>query len=329
MPENHLKNRERLCQSLPFLAHPAALLLPSLRTWSFLNCNYCGAALQVQRGEGYVALKAAKEVSRSIEQMADRTESTIREGTSVTQVELRRLQVSQEISSLQFHLSSLQSEIRSLDRQKSSRRIRRQLKELRIQERRLIEQIRGLQGSLSPATAAEKPQSYPMQQSKWEVSVGAPKNWLVTFSLALFLGIFGVHRFYTGHTKIGIFQLVTLGGFGISWFFDLFMLITGNYRDASGQLLIGADTNTSRGCAFSAVTYFILVVLIELLAPKKGSSLAEMGIWLAIIVAAVVFIIRTSIDQPIWNPIKKLFGWQPAETNLLSGKSDMVHSDRK
>jgi TM2 domain-containing membrane protein YozV len=64
------------------------------------------------------------------------------------------------------------------------------------------------------------------------------KDWLTTLLLCLFLGGLGVHRFYTGHTGIGIVQLLTLGGCGIWALVDLIMIITGKFTDASGQPLL-------------------------------------------------------------------------------------------
>ena len=68
------------------------------------NCAYCGAALVVQRGEGYVALKLAEQVGKTIQEVGQKTLSTIREGAQVTHVELKRLQIGQEIDELQFRL---------------------------------------------------------------------------------------------------------------------------------------------------------------------------------------------------------------------------------
>lgn len=67
---------------------------------------------------------------------------------------------------------------------------------------------------------------------------GVQKDWLTTLLLCLFLGGFGVHRFFTGHTGTGVAQLFTLGGCGIWALYDLIMIATGQFRDASGQLLL-------------------------------------------------------------------------------------------
>lgn len=118
----------------------------------YITCTYCNASLHIQRGDGYVALKLAESVGEKIQEVGGQTQSTIREGTQITRVELRRLQLSQEISSLQIQLSNLQSEIRTLQRQKSTHKARRQLKELQHQEKDLISRINELQVKLSLPT---------------------------------------------------------------------------------------------------------------------------------------------------------------------------------
>jgi len=63
------------------------------------------------------------------------------------------------------------------------------------------------------------------------------RNWLATLLLAFFLGYLGIHRFYTGHTMIGVVQLLTGGGCGVWALVDLIMILVGNFRDADGNPL--------------------------------------------------------------------------------------------
>ncbi|MEU3465827.1 TM2 domain-containing protein [Streptomyces sp. NPDC006733] len=58
--------------------------------------------------------------------------------------------------------------------------------------------------------------------------------------LSLFLGGFGVGRFYTGHIGMALGQLFTLGGCGIWSLIDGIILLTGNNNtDAQGRVLRG------------------------------------------------------------------------------------------
>ena len=67
---------------------------------------------------------------------------------------------------------------------------------------------------------------------------GEGKDWLTTLLLCFFLGAFGVHRFYTKHTGIGVAQLLTLGGCGIWALVDFIMILMNTYKDADGNLLV-------------------------------------------------------------------------------------------
>ncbi|MCT4614983.1 MAG: NINE protein [Marinifilaceae bacterium] len=60
-------------------------------------------------------------------------------------------------------------------------------------------------------------------------------KWITTLLLCWFLGVFGVHRFYTGHTLIGVLQLITFGGCGIWTIIDLIVIALGNFKDAEGR----------------------------------------------------------------------------------------------
>jgi ribosomal protein L37E len=64
------------------------------------------------------------------------------------------------------------------------------------------------------------------------------KEWMPTLLICLFLGVFGIHRFYTGHVAIGLLQLLTLGGCGIWTLIDFALILTGSYKDSKGNLLV-------------------------------------------------------------------------------------------
>ncbi|NMC73633.1 MAG: TM2 domain-containing protein [Geobacteraceae bacterium] len=67
---------------------------------------------------------------------------------------------------------------------------------------------------------------------------GEGRDWLTTLLLCLFVGGLGIHRFYTGHTVVGIIQLLTLGGCGIWTIIDLILIITGSFKDSEGNPLV-------------------------------------------------------------------------------------------
>lgn len=69
------------------------------------------------------------------------------------------------------------------------------------------------------------------------------KSWGVALALAFFLGGFGTHRFYTGHTGSAVVQMIlsfTVIGLIISlpWIWiDFFSILCGSFKTKDGQSL--------------------------------------------------------------------------------------------
>lgn len=77
----------------------------------------------------------------------------------------------------------------------------------------------------------------PAQYTPGAVQPFSPKNWLATLLLSIFLGEFGIDRFYLGKIGTGILKLITLGGLGVWWLIDIILIIAGAMKDKQGQLV--------------------------------------------------------------------------------------------
>jgi hypothetical protein len=92
-------------------------------------------------------------------------------------------------------------------------------------------------GTIQPSTMVQhKDASFPVSASSIP-GVFSSKTFMTTLLLSLFLGGFGIDRFYLGYTGLGVAKLLTLGGCGIWSLIDLILIATRNLKDSNGNPL--------------------------------------------------------------------------------------------
>jgi len=108
-------------------------------------------------------------------------------------------------------------------------------------------------------TIPTAPAAYPPPQPSTP-PVDDGKQFTAAWLLSLFLGFFGVDRFYLGKAGTGILKLLTLGGYGIWWLVDLILILTGSMRDKAGRPLVGYDAGKKVAWIVTAVLVVIGIV---------------------------------------------------------------------
>ena len=72
------------------------------------------------------------------------------------------------------------------------------------------------------------------------IAVKSKKKWKTLLLLSIFLGLFGVDRFYAGRKWTGILKIISTctvyGGF-IWWVIDMIIIIRGKFKDAEGNII--------------------------------------------------------------------------------------------
>lgn len=97
--------------------------------------------------------------------------------------------------------------------------------------------------------------------------VTPPKSFIATWLFALFLGIFGVDRFYLGKIGTALAKLFTLGGLGVWVLVDLVLVLAGAQRDKLGRPLDGYAKHRTMAWIVTGV-----VLIISLIANGVGAA---------------------------------------------------------
>ncbi len=81
----------------------------------------------------------------------------------------------------------------------------------------------------------------PPDERLYDEPDASPRSRLVALLLCVFLGYFGVHRFYVGKIATGVLWLLTGGLFGIGYIVDIVVIALGNFSDVDGNRVVFWD----------------------------------------------------------------------------------------
>ncbi len=76
-----------------------------------------------------------------------------------------------------------------------------------------------------------------MKYYKGENNKERPTRYVVTFLTCLVFGLFGIHRFINKRFFTGLMMLVTLGGFGLFYFYDLLSILLVKFEDNKKNII--------------------------------------------------------------------------------------------
>jgi LSD1 subclass zinc finger protein len=256
-----------------------------------MNCPFCGAPLTYTEGSAKVSCKyCGNETvleSEFIENIEKKVVSSIK---TDARLELKRLQVAQEISTLQMQIGNLRAERRALEANGAWKN-RQRLQQLFFEEKELLGRITTLQQSLTPEN--EVPPLPPTLENAYLEPPESNKSWGTTLFLACTLGTWGAHRYYVGRVGSAVIQTLTLGGFYFWWLIDIIAILSGNFTDVQGRPLnrkIKANVALMKGLGgfYIWMAGFILFANFYAQRGAQGTSEAYIALFAPILIAVVL-----------------------------------------
>ncbi|MDQ0375830.1 TM2 domain-containing protein [Cellulomonas humilata] len=101
------------------------------------------------------------------------------------------------------------------------------------------------------------------------------KSFIATWLFAVFLGFFGVDRFYLGKVGTGVLKLVTLGGCGIWVLVDIILVLAGAQKDKVGRPLAGYDEYKKTAWIITGVLFLLSAILGAINGPNAANNLVD------------------------------------------------------
>ena len=92
-------------------------------------------------------------------------------------------------------------------------------------------------GQLKPHTEVHRTTDGDLFEARDIPWVFSDKSWTLAVLLSVFLGVFGVDRFYLGHIWLGLAKFFTFGGLGLWALADLIIIALRMVRDSEGRPL--------------------------------------------------------------------------------------------
>ena len=240
------------------------------------RCSYCGKDILLE--------------SKTLQDIGEQFSNTFQEAESRTQIEIQKLQLTQELSILKMQLSSLRTEKRGLERNNTKQAIY-QHKQIQAEEKTILHRIATVQSALYPSPPNN------IEKNDSPVLTGiSNRARSTTLLLAFFTGIFGGHRFYTGHIGSAVLQMFTVGGFYIWWIKDIISIFSGDFRDSDGRLL--DKEKKINMTVVKAISFFFIAAFIStILKTATGFKGDEPSSPLIMFIAYVLSVLIVNADK--------------------------------